>query len=243
MKNKISLFILCGIILLGVCSCGNNNIEEEISAINCSALNDVKLIYNDGEFLTNNGDVYKININSLFSNNTNCIKINDNIKITRKISDYYYDSESNLYYENDNNLIKINDKAILKQEKHIIDDNTIISGSTLLYLKNDGKIYRYNFENYQEEIIKSIDNEKILYYIVYSDASENFDYGDYYSLIKTNKAYYTIINTNKEECEKYVDTKCEYSLLMNKKLTNIYDKIIYIDREYYITTDYKVYSY
>lgn len=240
MKNKIILFMLCGIVLLGASGCA---FEKEISAINCSALNDVKLIYNDGEFLTNNGDIYKININSLFSNNTNCIKINDNIKITRKINDYYYDSESNLYYENDYNLIKINDKAILKQEKHIIDDNTIIGGSTLLYLKNDGKIYRYNFENYQEEIIKSIDNEKILYYIVYSNPSENYDYGDYYSLIKTNKAYYTIITTNKEKWEKYADTKCEYSLLMNKKLTNIYDKIIYIDREYYITTDYKVYSY
>ena len=82
MKKKISLIVLCGIVLLGVCSCGNkdndidNNAPTPIRELKCSSLNNVKYSY-EGYFLTNDNDLYVLNTEGLYSNNENCLKIKE----------------------------------------------------------------------------------------------------------------------------------------------------------------------
>lgn len=226
MKKKISLFILCGIVLLGVCGCV---FEKETdgsvdTTYNCSILNNVNMTINnyDGNIyaITNDGKLYEF---GNYSDGTNCKKVDSNLKFTKIINDNLVDDQNKLY--------KIYQREIKKVEsynddyKRFIDDINIIkthrinideSNGKNIYavLKNDGIIYLDNNETYI-----SFNNEKIL---DFSQENDNF-----ITWIKTNKAYY-IRRVKDKKCNEYDDIECEYEFQKDEELTKQYDEISFI---------------
>ena len=157
-------------------------------------------------------------------------------------------------YQNNTNYKEIEnteDYTLYKKcDLYIADINICIKDNTIFYVNSqwvaDEEKYHYDLKSYISNP-ELINNEDIiaLYYLqkpIY---------------IKTNKAYYILskYKTNKEECEKYEDIKCEYSYKLNKDetLTKYYNDIKYlanyIDKETMesnvavIFKDNKLYSY
>lgn len=203
MKNKISLFILCGIVLLGVCGCA---FEKETDGsvkktYNCSILNTVNMAINnyDGNIyaITNDGKLYEFGNHS---DGTNCKEVDSNLKFTKIINDNLVDDQNKLYIIYQREIKKV--ESYNDDYKRFIDDINIIKAHRIsvdenIYavLKNDGIIYLDNNETYI-----SFNNEKILDFDVY-DSSIIW--------IKTNKAYY-IRRVKDTKCYEYDDIECEY---------------------------------
>ena len=257
MKKKISLICLCSIFLLGICGCNNNennNGNELIRVLKCNVLNNIKYSF-DNYFITNDNDLYVLNINQLYSNNENCKKINNDEKIIKlmsareKANNYYkyfvLDDKGNIYNINNNELTLYTD---IKNENYDVpvfetfQDDNIVSQYLYFALKKDGNLYWYE-EIFQRQdknklvLLKKYDNEIILEYSLI-----NIQQG-YIGYIKTDKAFYTTKAINQEQCEKYADVECQYEIVKNEKLTDIYDDIsIYRLDSTYITKDGKQYA-
>ena len=212
--------------------------EHTAQQLNCSALKDIKtsvfMGYSGYIFETNNGNIYELST-SLFRNNTNCKKLNDdNIKVEKRLSERNFLATNGFIYSisNDGKVsrsynVDINDYEDVIMEKTFYFDN--------YRLKKDGKIYKYVNDNW--ELYKEIANEKILDFSIINNY--NYEY------IKTDKAFYSLSLINKEQCEKYNEIECEYKLIKNEKLTSAYNDIAvvidnggsYIDRngKFYLT--------
>lgn len=113
--KKISLLLLCGIILLGVCGCNSYLNDSSLSQyakqqvlyngsykINCPELTENSIISNfNGEFFITNNNVYQLNYEQVYSNEKNC-KLIGNIKEGTKpiIFDNHtiVDNKKNEYY-------------------------------------------------------------------------------------------------------------------------------------------------
>lgn len=221
MSRKIVMLGLCGVIMLSLCGCKNLNEEKkEIDKLNCSILNNVKTKF-EGKgtttyLITNDGDLYKI---GNFSDDTNCKKIDSNLKFERIVDNYLIDNQNNLYEIDNKDIVKkqnasyidkyVNDNSIVKFSAGILNVNDF-------YLKNDGIIYYGQTNN----IFKSFTNEKILDFL---------HDGTHIVLIKTDKAYY-IRKVKDTKCYKYDDIKCKYEYEKDEELTKKYKQISYIGR-------------
>lgn len=112
--------------------------------------------------------------------------------------------------------------------KDINDDFDFVShrGGTNIYAK-DHTIFWYT---------KNGDNEKRTYEI---SSNENI-LGLYGAVIKTDKNYYILDITNKDECEKYADIKCNVGFVKSS-FNEIYDDIIFlcdvmlIDKDWHVS--------
>lgn len=203
MKRIINLFILCGIVLLGVCGCGNNEgINNDNKSINSKftylktiigSLDSNVIVSTDSYLMLDNDTILKYEFDQLFSNDTNY-----------KVLDASEFEIANIYLgKNDNYDLYIGNGVSLKDNK--------------LYL-ND-KLIKESEINEDETVIA-----------LYKGKAKKKISTTYY--IKTDKAYYYVdkYKTNKEECEKYVDVKCVYDNRIKKDntLTEYYNNILYI---------------
>ncbi len=233
MRKKISLFMLCGIVLLGVCGCvleketdGSDGSVEII--YNCSILDNIKFISYDGidtYAITNDNILYSF---GKYSDGTNCKKVDNNLKFTKIIAYYFMDNQKKLYNISNG---KLNNYEYQQKFEYAIDDDNIIKTANLYtndikYLKSDGKIYlaninsvfshgttKYYLEDEKEYV--SFKNEKIL------DFSQELEW------IKTDKAYY-IRRPKDKKCYEYDDIECEYEFQKDEELTKQYDEISFV---------------
>ena len=262
MKKKLSLICLCGIVLLGVCSCGNkdndidNNAPTPIRELKCSSLNNVKYSY-EGYFLTNDNDLYVLNTEGLYSNNENCLKINNESKIIKNVENYFLGENNKRYRIVDENTLKAIDK--IDNYELLFDSNVVkLESDTLLkadgktydiVLKDDGKLYEVKYKSLFNEIAelilyKEFNDEKILDFSTYGFIRikyETYDVNTISYYIKTDKAIYTSTLANKE-CLKYADIKCKYDFQKDEQLTSKYNDIAIIGNNGYITKDGKQYQ-
>lgn len=218
--------------------------------IACEEIKDAVYL-TDYYFLTIDGKIYRFNANKFFSNDKNCIEYPYNEKKikfaygndiydenNKKILSYEYDSATFLTeedYKNMNNNYTWYDRlSKIKKDYDFISMNEC--DGDILYIK-DNNIYKYNYkinnktgEYIAEEplFLGSIPaSEKILYM---SDA-----------MIKTDKNYYELVKTNEEECNKYVDIKCEYGF-KRSALSDIYNKIIFASQDMVVDDNYRMYG-
>lgn len=252
----MTTFIIC-ILLTG---CGttkeenilNNNITsfkdlgdlgvtiQKYSNLKCDVLQDIvdyELYHNF--FITNDGKLYQLSFNKLYSNDSNCKQIESDKIFKRFIKSGIIDNENNIYEFNNINktLEEFNFEPGHTSMPYIQNisksdyDNIILaelSNEELYYFKVvDNKIYKYNesftLENEPSLVLEN--NEEIISIL---------DGG-----IRTNKNYYNYSKraTNKEECEKYADIKCNYEtsfdILDNKKITSQLNNIKFIKTRTY----------
>ena len=114
---------------------------------------------------------------------------------------------------------------------------------TLYALKTDGNVYSYYVTN--SEIIKNngiVFNKdeygkiKYFYYSASSDKKiENI-------IIYSENGLYTLEDIKTEECTKYEDIKCQKEILLNDKLKEYKDEIIYFDKNIIIDKNKKFYQ-
>ncbi|MFR5857580.1 MAG: hypothetical protein ACLUFU_07230 [Bacilli bacterium] len=271
--KKISLLLLCGVILLGVCGCNSYLNDSSLSQyakqqvlyngsykINCPELTENSIISNfNGEFFITNNNVYQLNYEQVYSNEKNC-KLIGNIKEGTKpiIFDNHtiVDNKKNEYYisweKNEKGDYYIEAKTNIYQHFERFDINLELVSAQKYSNGNFGETY---------DIITYTQNGLFAYYIdrTYNEEEKYYSYKInvdninneriiklYGSTIKTDKAFYEINKrkTNKEQCEKYADVKCEYEyyLKQNKILTKYYNEIMNITDGKIITYDYEAFD-
>ena len=197
----------------------------------CSEIQNIKQYSaNGGLFLTNDGQLYRLSIGKLFSNEKNCLKVDTDIKFKRFINKSLISEDGSLYYYeeyNDGNIAK----ATLEN-----------GGSTDIYKKMYNKykdIYYFGFDSDRgESIYIKKDGNKIIRIIGSGDSGfkevvlgtipENETIIEIYNnTIKTNNSYYVYGITNKIECDKYEDIKCNYGIIKNVSASEIYEELKY----------------
>ena len=213
----------------------------------CPILNEEDIIgYASGKtnyFIITKNMVYAYNKSKLFSNETNCKPLTTetfDYEIfyfgSSSFTEYTIDTKNSHYIYNkmDDKVTKYNstDTCFRKYDK--LGNNVIRDIGTFV-----------NLGDYS--IILSVDNKIKLYKPTYNNGEEVGEYKDINydfkgetvkaiidNFIKTDKAYYKISRyaTNKDECKKYADVKCQYDYKIEqaKYLTENYDKIAIVSR-------------
>lgn len=236
-------FLLCG------CSFSLTKEKEQeknlISEFKCPVLDDVKY-KSEHYFITKDKDLYVYNVNQLYSNDLNCKKINVDTKVSRLVCGiecYVVDADDNYYVidrESIDLVLKYKEGYFEHGIKEFLDNNEVIFKMKNIVLKTDGKLYKENGTT-ELELYKEIPGEMILEYGEHGDMQIMHD-GDskpvlgYY--IRTDKAFYTTVVTNKEKCLKYADVECELEFAKNEVLTEKYNDISFYEIYYnYVDKD------
>ncbi len=216
--------------------------ESNQEGLKCDELKDAT-VFEGHYFITSKGDIYQFNSSKLFSNDKNCIKTD------------YNSGESSFSYRN----------AIYNKDKELVyvsnyNDNQLTFMSPSEYKEKNGYDYypsidikslKFDFFTYRSDIkdeVIIINHHKVFYV---DEENKNFLIGSiptdetiiYLSggVIKTNKAYYTLTQTNLEKCNTYVDIKCKTEFVKSS-LSDAYDKIIFVGQNILIDKDYHSYG-
>jgi len=217
-----------------------DKVDNSIGTFNCELGN---IIYTfDNSTIINDGNLYEININQKYSDDTNCKKISE-IEISKVINNYYISSDGKPYVYNDDNLSEAEINGKIPSE--LLKDEVIMayeySDNNYYVLKDDGKIYKYKYDRKyvfnngkgtysytltKNEIFTEYINEIIKSFKV-SDGEINY--------ILTDKNVYKRRAIN-VECLEYADIECIYDLgaiyidITEAKFVNLFgDTIVYIN--------------
>lgn len=238
----------------------NLKYENKIKKINCPEITENSFMSgSDSIFITGN-NIYRYNVNKLFSNDKNCkligkIDKTNPIAVSRenavdetgtfyndfwqKQKDENYDGnyqKDTLHYGWKEYMKKFNiNKKLISAEDNLYRKSHVPSYEIITY--TNGELFLYNIEH-------SYDVEYKTYKVNTDSLNDEKIIKLYGSIIKTNKAFYTLSSNviNKEKCSKYADIKCdyEYNLKKDEILTKYYNEILNITNQYFITTDYKL---
>lgn len=234
--------------------------------IKCPVLNDENIIgYIGGsasgniQYIVTKNTVYVLNKSKLFSNDTNCKSI-----ITENFDSEIFDASCDwggcsIETQNNYYTYSATDDKITKMEEEMeiyykdfgqfskLGNNVIKNIGTFVNLEdyvlilsadNKIKLYKPTFDNNGNEIGE------------YKDINYDFKGETVKAIInnyiKTDKAYYKISKyaTNKDECKKYADVKCQYEYKIEKAkyLTENYDKIAIVSSNEIIDKEGNIYD-
>ena len=287
-KTRVLFILLVSVILVSGCSktekiednknltfteWAEKNIEinNNIRKINCPEINENSIMSGSSEIFITDNNIYKYNVDKLFSNDKNCKLIGtiDGSKPMAVNRDNAIDETGTLYnifwqrvkdenydgnYEKDTlhdgwkeylKRFNVNKQMISASDIYSYDEQRHIPNYEIITYTNDG-LYLYNIDSTNYSSNDYPKGKEFRYKINTDDINDEKIIRLYGSIVKTNKAFYTLSSnlTNKEECNKYADVKCEYeySLKKDETLTKYYDEILNITNEYFITKDYELIS-
>lgn len=286
-KFMLLFFVLLFSLFLSGCNNkANSNEDSEISVKNmkqefkekwqemsqpnvivCSVIDKIKNLNSSNIILTTDGELYSLSLNKKFVDETNCKKIETDLRFDSyfknyhsifKIENEYYrvafDDVENSYIIDKYNLVSEVVKYYLKNNTEnilfiITDEKSSSSGTNntekYLTLKADGNIYEETFEvNIWEKTYRLISSKIKYKYSEFDGEINDIFKGDDISFnniyIKTERAYYKSVISN--SCDKYVDVECEYKFKKDDILTK-YNKIIkYYDGNFLIDIDNNIYQ-
>lgn len=211
MKKRIIFILIVFLLLTG---CGSNTVNQKTEEVNenkrksfdCSLIHESSNI--GSHTFVSNGKLYEYNLDSIYSNNKNCIEaelpsiLYSNTNESHSVNtiiwsagkwkngnmNFIMDSDYTLFEYSRGNSTYISPMSYYKSD----EPNSIFTDLGDVYYKEE-TLYLYN----GEEITKSDDFKFI------SSINGN--------LIKTNNKYYILVEeiTNKSECEKYADISCK----------------------------------
>lgn len=200
--------------------------------------------FDDNVFVTKDGKVFKFNYNKLFSNDKNCIEYeygSNNASFIYKKGIYSKDKTLLLAIGHDNEILTVAEYKnqigypYLTLPKEFEEDFDYISYN---YCNSAEIIYIKNQDVYTYKIDENDNKEKILLLEIPKD--EKVIYLNY-AFIKTDKNYYVLSTTNEEECNKYVDVKCEVAFVRSS-LSDFYDKVLFATQEMILDNNYYLYG-
>ncbi|MGM9877167.1 MAG: hypothetical protein ACI33S_00820 [Bacilli bacterium] len=143
MKKKLCLILICGVVLLGICGCSNNNVDNEnnLNQNKSQILNGFDIIENSGNYYTCSHYYQKVDLKCHAFSEISDISSVDNLFITKDGSLYEY-SIDKLYSTTNENCKKID-----TNKKFV---NFLKGG----ILADDNVYYIYNYN----EIITPVDS-------------------------------------------------------------------------------------
>ena len=215
MKNKLLGIVLMVTLLFMTTGCTNtiklkskfesSGYHNTTLKFNCEEVADA-VYYEYDDFITSTGKVYRANVSRLFSNDKNCIESSyQNPAVAfaygrflydsnrKPIAKWNWDKQDFVSYDTEDDLLVATDLENSDFDYISIND---CEDSEQIYIK-DNKIYKENYDK-EDLYLGEIPSDET---IIYMDGA----------LIKTNKNFYSLIETNEEECHKYVDVKCQYA--------------------------------
>lgn len=253
-KKILFLFLFISLILTGCSSNGKEvhlekdkeskkNYDEYLGIeyikkydINCVALKDAKY-FNYNLFSTNSDEIYIFFLDKLFSNDEHYRKFDKNEitnfqgekmninKIVGISSSIYgdiggfVDAKAQSIYPSLNGSINgdsygIKDQSMERYNELMNSDEWHCSENGFMIRKNNKWLFNENYVDYEIFDIPALET------IVSINRN----------IIKTDKAFYILKSkiTNKEECNKYADIKCDTRYFVEKinPLNRIFDKVI-----------------
>lgn len=276
-KFLISLFILL------VTACSNNqenpynsqndneqNLESSLSSkyefksITCDKIKDkIDAIETDTIYI--NGKTYRFNPNQLFSNNQNCIEIEnaDYDKLIFSDTNGVILEKNDILFHivnNDGNYTRVDEFdedasffGVFKIAKALMNFEGILGytlGNDGLYvLKEDGNVYLFSMKwNDNSSTYTVKDLNKIVYNfedygkIKYIYHNSNFNKTDENLVLYTENGLYNIQDIETEECLKYADISCKREIIKISEFDKFKDEIIYFDRFQFIDNKLNVYN-
>ncbi len=234
----------------------NNEFEcSELMPIGDSAEpNDKILFMNETYAITENGNLYDISLSQSYSNNQNCKQINFEQDIIAYMDSNILKGEDNKYYyapgtNNTTPLTEVtaNDSnyqlyTLLLGNENVKKVITVDSNAGIYYvLENDGVVYQYTITRQNYSAPYTLVSKEPVYDKGKYGQIVDFNYaGDSTSTyIKTSTQIYRMQKTNEEECTKYADVACKYTMKKDETLTKYYKtepKILYYGPSILITT-------
>lgn len=210
---------------------------REVGTFKCDTFNNVKTTF-DSNIIINDGYLYNINLDMIFSNEQNCMKISD-VNIVKIIDNYYISNDKKIYIVKEDGLTEY--KVDGKIPNYLMEDEVIKASNygnsnefKYYVLKEDGKIYDieftrdfhfqngvgvYTFNKIKDEVYKEFEGE-IIGSFTLSNKEINY--------VVTDKGVYTN-KVNNIECMNYADIECTYSLIKNTILEEPLENISYIN--------------
>ena len=276
MTKKLILLILCFEIPL-ITSCNNKNsnfktdtknkeeqtlkieeqsynservamVEYEKTNIICSQISAIA-DYNSNYslFITNDGSLYQISFKKIFSNNTNCNKIETDEKFNRFVNGGIISKDNKVFSYSDGILEEVDVDNVygwilnpflknVKKDDYINVNSYSTTNNNKFSLRKGNNIYMYvdgteKTKLEDEPIFTAENNDEIIYSLDYT--------------IKTKKKFYNFYSKiiNKDECEKYADVKCQlqdgfYEL---DSLNKIYDSVKFYKPSIIVTNNNEIY--
>ena len=210
---------------------------REIGPFSCEVFTNVKNTF-DSNIIINDGKLYNISLDLIFSNEQNCKEISD-INITKIVNNHYISNENKVYSIDENGLKEYNANG--KIPTYMFNEDIVMAhsyGSSNEYnyyvLKTDGKIYdvtfsrEFHFENGVGTYIYNVTEEKV-YKEFENEMIKSFDISDgNLDFVITDKGLYTNKVTN-VECHQYADVECVYELTLNDIIETPMENISYIN--------------
>lgn len=238
--------------------------QQEIKKINCPEINENAIMSGSTEIFITDNKIYKYDTDKLFSNDKNCklvgkIEGENGIAVNR---DNAIDENGILYntfwqkvddpdYNGDYVKDTFHDGWKEYFKRFDINKSMISGGLSInnaldyeIITLNDNDLIAYNIDymNYGEYP----NGKDFVYKINIDNINDEKIIKIYSSIIKTDKAFYSISSrkTNKEQCDKYADVKCEYEYFLKKEeiLSKYYEEIMNISSNYFITYNYELIS-
>ena len=208
--------------------------------------------------ITADGKVYEISLGQKFSNEQNCMAAD---KFTKKVVAIMDDSvikadDGNLYYLNDSSnakaysIVTSSDNnygiySVLFSDENVLRIITVDSNSGIYYvLKNDGNIYKLIVTRASSEMPYVLASSEIVYSKGRYGKIIDFNYvgsnaGTY---IWSEDAIYRMKKSNSDECSKYADVKCEYTLEEDTELIKYMDYVFGFNGQLLVSSYGKIFN-
>ena len=208
--------------------------------------------------ISDSGSIYEVSFGQTYANKENCKVADTNLKVKAifdnniiKASDdkyYYLNSQNNvLAYtevpETDNSYELY---RILLSDEDVIKVMTANNSTGEYYvLKTDGNVYSYTLSKADRNAPLQV-TSIISVYTASQYGSDIIDFqyaGDNIgTFLKTKDKVYRMRATNYEECSKYADITCTYSLLEDEVLKEYQDSIVTYNGSTLITNYKQIFS-
>lgn len=222
--------------------------------IKCDILKNNDIIYFDNEiFVLEDGITYEYIKygDKVYKNGQQCKKKETNITIQKVVGNYFIGKDNKVYILKSGdgivsgNYIDIAETLSLTDENNIVNLKKIpqLSYSTYFVLRNDGNVYRTEFEfkasdKGPEIHFNKVVSEKLLFSKNnYGFIKDIFIDGWGNLVLVTDNSLYNFKTITTEECTKYADIDCEDKLVESKLYKKHRDEIKYIGNYYMVLKD------
>ena len=234
-----------------------------VTTLNCEALEKEIKYMKNGIIITNDNEVYAYNADKKYSNGTDCAKFEQPVEIKIIDGDKFYENDKQLLFKLEDLSMTTNSGDLTVRQINALKEvgysismqgptqdgyaNThygIKGNSNIIYKFQIGigtkKVNGFN-KTYnkveKEQIDYSVPEDEVIISFYYNKTEKDF----IYDFIRTNKSYYGKRITNIEECNEFVDVKCNYEWYKNDVLSKIADILISTYGGEIITKDGKIY--
>lgn len=200
--------------------------------------------------ITTDGTIYSLSIGQLYSNGTNCKKLDFSPRVLAVFDDKIIKADDKKIYNlastnPDGSFVEITskDSSYFIYQSLMSDDNvlkvyTVNQDKGYYYvLMRDGNVYNFTVSKAGNDIVAVTSTS-----IAYSKSNFGGEIIDFSyagdspaTFVRTNDAFFRMMVQNKEECTAYADVSCQYKMAIDEGLTKYKDQILAFSGSFLVT--------